>query len=231
MEKLPKKHSVVKKIFLQSHPIQRLLIALVAMGIASLWITGTHLNVLLKTIALWDVFAATMLATSWFVIFVRTPAQIRVLASDEDGSLLYVFSLIVFASFASIFTVLLLMVSKDVSGAPKAVYLPVAVAGMMLSWIMVHTTFTYHYARLYYSDDENDEKIHAGGLCFPHEDCPDYVDFAYYAFVIGMTFQVSDVETRTRKFRRITLAHSLLSFALNTFVVALTINLIASLKA
>ena len=102
---------------------------------------------------------------------------------------------------------------------------------LSLAWTMVHTTFTFHYARVYYSDSHHNSAEHKGGLCFPDEDCPDYLDFAYYAFVIGMTFQVSDVETRTRTFRRLTLLHSILSFGLNTFVVALTINLIASLKA
>jgi len=180
---------------------------------------------------LWDVFALSMVSTSWGVIFTRTPQQIRRVAKQEDGSLLYVYVLVLTASFASMLTVMLLMMANDTAGIPKLVYLPVVIAGLMLSWVMVHTTFTFHYARLYYSNDEIDESKHAAGLAFPEEECPDYLDFAYYAFVIGMTFQVSDVETRTRLFRRITLMHSVISFGLNTFVVALTINLIASLKA
>ena len=215
----------------RTHPLHRLLISLLFALIAHFSILGFHFTTVLHLMILWDVFALTMLATSWLIIFTRTPQQIRHLAKNEDGSLLYVYMIILTASFASIIAVLMLMITHESEGIPKIVYLPFSVGGLMLSWVMVHTTFTFHYARVYYSNDKKDATQHGGGLDFPNEDCPDYIDFAYYAFVIGMTFQVSDVETRTRSFRRITLFHSLLSFSLNTFVIALTINLIASLKA
>jgi uncharacterized membrane protein len=83
---------------------------------------------------------------------------------------------------------------------------------------------------MYYDDAPDDQSKSAEGLEFPEEDCPDYLDFAYFSFVIGMTFQVSDVQITSRIIRKQVLLHGLLSFALNTFVVALTINLIAGLK-
>jgi uncharacterized membrane protein len=101
---------------------------------------------------------------------------------------------------------------------------------MLLSWVMVHTSFCFHYAHLYYGDADDDPKVHAEGLIFPHEKRPDYLDFAYFSFVVGMTFQVSDVEITSRSIRRFVLLHSLLSFGLSMFVVALTVNLIAGLK-
>ena len=94
---------------------------------------------------------------------------------------------------------------------------------------MLHTIFTLHYAHLYYSKTTNEDAATAG-LDFPKEKKPDYIDFAYFSFVIGMTFQVSDVQINSRIIRRTALAHGLLAFALNTFVVALTINLIAGLS-
>ena len=97
----------------------------------------------------------------------------------------------------------------------------------MTSWIMLHTIFTFHYAHLYYSKIKGDPAV--SGLDFPSEKNPDYIDFVYFSFIIGMTFQVSDVTINSRIIRRTVLAHSLLAFALNTFVVALTINLIAGL--
>jgi uncharacterized membrane protein len=215
----------------RTHPIHRLLISLALAIIAHFCIVGFHFTPVLHLMVLWDVFALTMLSTSWLIIFTRTPEQIRHLAKNEDGSILYVYLIVLSASFASIIAVLILMITHDSAGIPKIIYLPLAIGGMVFSWLMVHTTFTFHYARVYYSNDDKDETQHGGGLDFPNEACPDYLDFAYYAFVIGMTFQVSDVETRTRRFRHITLFHSLLSFCLNTFVIALTINLIASLKA
>lgn len=218
-------------MLLRTHPIHRLLISLLMAVIAHFSIRGFHFTTVLHIMVLWDVFAITMLATSWLIILKRAPDEIRRLAKNEDGSLLYVYLIVLTASFASIVGVLILMITHESEGIPKIVYLPLSIGGLVLSWIMVHTTFIFHYACVYYSNDENDVTQHGGGLHFPDEDCPDYLDFAYYSFVIGMTFQVSDVETRTRRFRHITLFHSLLSFGLNTFVIALSINLIASLKA
>jgi len=98
-----------------------------------------------------------------------------------------------------------------------------------VSWVLVHTLFTFHYANMYYFK-LNDHKSDEASLIFPGKAKPDYLDFAYFSFVIGMTFQVSDVEIASQRIRRIALIHGLLSFTLNTFVVALTINLIAALK-
>ncbi len=213
------------------HPMLRLVISISLAAITYLFIKNTHLNKLLHAMAAWDVFAFSMLLTSWVVIFTRSPQQIRHIAKVEDGSLLYFYLIILIASFASMVTVLLLMATNDSVGVPKQVYLPLAICGMVLSWFMVHTSFAFHYARIFYGNEDDGTDNIEGGLCFPDEDSPDYLDFAYYSFVIGMTFQVSDVETRSRKFRRMTLLHSLISFGLNTFVIALTINLIASLKS
>ena len=126
-------------------------------------------------------------------------------------------------------TVLLLVISKDDSVDRQALTVLLSITGMIFSWVMVHTIFTFHYAHLYYDLGKNDTPGRAG-LEFPAEKKPDYIDFAYFAFVIGMTFQVSDVEINSRQIRRTALAHGLLAFALNTFVVALTINLIGNLK-
>jgi uncharacterized membrane protein len=98
---------------------------------------------------------------------------------------------------------------------------------MMISWMMVHTTYAFHYAHLFYDPVEGTQA--AEGLNFPNENEPDYLDFAYFSFVIGMTFQVSDIQVTSTKIRRQSLLHGLISFGLNTFVVALTFNLIAGL--
>ena len=121
------------------------------------------------------------------------------------------------------------MLSKSAKDTPQIIYIPVAISGMLFSWAMVHTIFCFHYANLYYGNDTTDPTKHAEGLEFPKEKKPDYLDFAYFSFVIGMTFQVSDVDITSRSIRRLALLHGLLSFTLNTFVVALTINLIAGL--
>lgn len=161
------------------------------------------------------------------VFFNLSVSDISKKANEEDGSRLFVLLFILVSSFASMFTVLLLIVS-DKMQAHKTITEIIAVVGMMLSWALVHTIFTFHYANMYYFKQK--ENISQEPLTFPGKTKPNYLDFAYFAFVIGMTFQVSDVQINSHLVRRTALAHGLLSFALNTFVVALTINLIAGIN-
>ena len=155
--------------------------------------------------------------------------MIRKQARKQDGSVIFVFALILVSSFASLLIVMLLIVSKNLKDISVWLYLPVAIAGMILSWILVHTIFTFHYAHIYY-DNDRDPNQDDGGLDFPEEKQPDYLDFAYFAFVIGMTFQVSDVCITSHKLRKLALFHGLLSFGLSSFVIALTINISAGLR-
>jgi uncharacterized membrane protein len=210
-------------------PWHRIAISLAPPAIAFFIISPSNIHALMKFMIVWDVFALTYITLSFIIFFTHSTGQIKKKAQTDDGSRFFVFMVVVVASFASMFTVLLLMLSKEISGSEK-LYLPVAIAGMLLSWIMVHSVFTFHYAHLYYGDDIKGSKKQSEGLAFPEEHEPDYLDFAYFSFVIGMTFQVSDVEINSRVIRRTALVHGLLSFGLNTFVVALTINLIAGLR-
>ena len=216
-------------IFLIMPPLLRFMISLLLAAIVFLLIMKLDLAVLVKIMIAWAAFALSYIITSCIVFFTQTTTEIREHARQEDGSRLYVFLLILVTSFASLFTVLLLMLSRSAKDTPQIIYIPVAISGMIFSWAMVHTIFCFHYAHLYYGNDTSDPTKHAEGLKFPKEKKPDYLDFAYFSFVIGMTFQVSDVDITSRSIRRLALLHGLLSFALNTFVVALTINLIAGL--
>lgn len=219
-------------LFVRMHPLQRVLVSLgfTVLIYIVLLLLKIEVHPLVLSAMLWDIFAVSYIATGWIVFFNRTTDEIRTWARIDDGSRTFVTLTVVVASVASLVLVLLMMLSKELTGLSKVLYLPVAVSGMLASWTMVHTILTFHYTHLYYDDDENDSTKHAGGLEFPQEKKPDYIDFAYFAFVIGMTFQVSDVDITGRIIRRTALAHGLLSFLLNTFVVALTINLIAGLK-
>jgi len=217
-------------IFLMMRPMHRLLVSLVFAGIVFLLNTKSNLNPLVLAMLCWDSFALVYAIISWVFLFKCPTSKIRVEATREDGSRAFIFFMVMISSFASLFTVTLLILSREASSTGLIIYLPVAVSGMLLSWVLVHTTFTFRYAHMYYDDDDADSNKHAEGLEFPKEKRPDYLDFAYFAFVIGMTFQVSDVDISSRKIRRVVLIHGLISFLLNTFVVALTINLIAGLK-
>ncbi|SFH89772.1 DUF1345 domain-containing protein [Halpernia frigidisoli] len=151
-------------------------------------------------------------------------------AREDDGSASFVFFIILISSVSSMFAVLMLIISKDDAVRETSYYLPTVISAMILAWATVHTQFLFHYAHEYYDKDEKWNKKQAEGLNFPGDEYPDYLDFAYYSFCIGCTFQVSDVETTSKRLRNITLIHSLISFFMNTFVVALTINMIAGLS-
>ncbi|MCY7421418.1 MAG: DUF1345 domain-containing protein [Chitinophagaceae bacterium] len=224
------KSSTSENIFLKIHPLQRALISLIFSIATFFLLRHNNMSPLVFSVILWDVFALTYLIICWIVLFKRSPTQIRNIATKQDGSTFFVFTIILLSSFASMITVLILIVSKEISQNAQGYDLPVTIASILLSWMMVHTTFAFHYAHLYYDDHEADASKHAQGLEFPSEKKPDYLDFAYFAFVVGMTFQVSDVQITSGKLRRVVLFHGLLSFGLNTFVVAFTINIIAGLQ-
>ena len=97
-----------------------------------------------------------------------------------------------------------------------------ALVSVFVSWTLVHTLFTLKYARLYYSGT-------VGGIDFNESEDPQYSDFAYLAFTIGMTFQVSDTDLQTKTIRRTALRHALISFPLGTVIIATSINLVAGL--
>lgn len=224
-------HIPKTKNFINSmNPLFRVSISLILAIIAFIFVRKISYNYLMIGTILWDVFTFSYILLSWIVFFTSSLEQIKAKATMEDGGKYFVFFVIVLSAFASMVTVTMLIISKDTVNIPKAIYLPVIISGIMLSWIMVHTTYVFHYAHLYYDDNEN-TGTNVGGLDFPGCDNPDYIDFAYFSFIIGMTFQVSDVQISNRAIRHKALAHSLLSFVLNTFVVALSINLIAGLKS
>ncbi len=214
-------------IFLRMHPLQRVLLSL-AFTIAAFFIIRSYgVSTTILCALLWDVFSITYIITSWIIFYTRPVDDIEKLANKEDGSRIFVLISVLAASFASMFTVLMLILSAGKSSGQGIGNIILSITGIMTSWVMLHTIFTLHYAHLYYSNIKENPTV--SGLDFPEEKKPDYIDFAYFSFVIGMTFQVSDVQINNRIIRRTALAHGLLAFALNTFVVALTINLIAGL--
>lgn len=177
----------------------------------------------------WDIFCLLMLVSSWVTFYSTPPVRIREQARKEDSTRMAVFFIVLIATCVSLLAVILILISKASTTTEKALAMPVAVACMFLSWCLVHTIFAIRYAHMYYADHEKQKENPAGGLDFPGEDHPDFVDFAYFAFTLGMTFQVSDVEISAKRIRRLALWHSLLSFGYNATIIALTVNVIAGL--
>ena len=210
------------------HAVHKLMICFAIAAITFLFVFYKNIDTLSCIMITWDAFSISLLLIDW-IIFWNTPTQqIREKAKAEDSSSVLISALVIVSAFASMLAVILLLISKD--EVAKSLHFIAAITGMVFSWLLVHTIFTVRYAHLYYSDDENNASTHAGGLEFPEkEDKPDFLDFAYFSFVLGMTFQVSDVQITAKNFRRLALLHGLLSFAYNTVIVALTINVIAGL--
>ena len=103
--------------------------------------------------------------------------------------------------------------------------LAICVAALLLSWLFMNTLFALHYAHQFYGDDARRQR--RGGLEFPGGDDPDYWDFVYFAIVVGMTFQVSDVQITSRSIRRTVLVHGVVAFVFNMIIIALSVNVVA----
>lgn len=183
-----------------------------------------HINSMAHVMVAWDTFCIGIITLTAITFFTMTSEQVIYQCSKQDESRFTIFVVILIATLASLLAVILLITSKGEANSSKAWELPIAIIGMMSSWILVHTIFTLRYAHMFYREGKKGD-----GLDFPGDKNPDYIDFAYFSFVIGMTFQVSDVTINTKRFRKFVLMHSILSFGFNTVIVALTINVIAGL--
>jgi uncharacterized membrane protein len=149
--------------------------------------------------------------------------ETRTLATREDDSRAASFFVLLVASSVSVVGVILAFIEAQQSqGALRVLLNLSSVGGVLLAWAVVHTVFTLRYARLYYTDTP-------GGIDFSQDSMPDYHDFAYVAFTVGMTVQVSDTAITAKVIRRTILRHALLSWLFGAVIVALTINLIAGL--
>lgn len=179
----------------------------------------------LAPVVAWDVMALVYVAWTMLKVLRLTAQETAIYAQREDPSRAATTSLLLLASVVSLLAVGILIVraSHD-EGWIKTLQVGLGVLSVVLSWSLVHTIFTLHYARLYYSDP-------VGGVDFNNEDeRPSYLDFAYLSFTIGMTFQVSDTSLSTQELRATALRHALLSYLFGTVIVATTINLVAGLS-
>jgi len=165
-----------------------------------------------------------MITINWIIFFTTTKDHLYLLAKNQDESLPVIFIIVVVTVCFSLLGTVFLIINKDINS------LIVALLGVGLSWFLLHTIFTIRYTHLFYDFSDMKSGTHFGGLDFPKEKEPDYIDFAYFSFIIGMTFQVSDVQVTSRRIRRLVLMHGLISFVFNAIIVALTISILANLK-
>jgi uncharacterized membrane protein len=171
----------------------------------------------------WDVAAAIYAAAVWLTSWPLDADATARTAVRDDPTRPVADILLLAASVASIAAVAFAIAdASTTSGSAKALRAAVGVGTIVCSWFLVHTVFTLKYARAFFSGGE-------GGIDFKTEKRPRWTDFAYLAFTVGMTFQVSDTDLQSAEFRRLALRHSLLSYLFGAVIIAVAINLVAGL--
>ncbi len=211
----------------QTSGITKLLFAICMAAIVFFLLKLTNIEMQCRMILAWDAFCLTMIALSWALFFSTGEKELCDVVAVQDEGLKVIFTIVLVALCFSVFATLLLLSSQSEPYMDKILYMTITLSPVLLSWILLHTIFTIRYAHLYHDHNSLATGSNVGGISFPSKEAPDYVDFAYFSFVIGMTFQVSDVQVESRVIRRFVLMHSLISFVFNTIIVALTINTIA----
>jgi uncharacterized membrane protein len=171
----------------------------------------------------WDAAALTFCAWTWLQVWGLDAAGTAEHSQRESPSRAWADAALLGAALASLIAIgAVLFGAGHAPGSLKYVQAGFAVASVTLSWVVIHTVYALKYARLYYAGVP-------GGVSFNEPDPPQYTDFAYLAFTLGMTFQVSDTALQTKDFRRTALHHAWFSFPLGTVVIAASINLVSGL--
>jgi len=204
---------------------RRLLVAIVA-GIALAMVLPATTRLSTRFLLGWNLTAFIYVSFAFLMIVRSTVETCRARAALYDENDWVIMGLVVgsaAASFAAIFAELAAIKS---GAAPVAISLVMAGVTVMLAWTFTHFIFTLHYANLYYRPHKGGVP---GGLDFPGDEPPDYRDFLYYSFVIGCAAQTADVATTSREMRLVSLVHGIIAFAFNTAILALMINVGASL--
>jgi uncharacterized membrane protein len=193
----------------------------IAIGLVAFFLLPDSLRLVTRLLLGWDIFIAFYLLLVYAMVLRSGLAHIRRNAVLQDDGRFLILLVTALGAFASIAAIIFGLDAQHRS-SPELALATVTIA---LSWATVHTTFALHYAHEYYRGDK------PGGLDFPighEEEKPDYWDFVYFSFVIGMTAQVSDVGVTDKIIRRTATAHGIISFVFNTALVALMVNIAAS---
>ncbi len=205
------------------HARPRLLGAAV-LGIVLILVLPAELGMARRLLAGWNAGILIYLVFLYSRFARASARDIREHAASEDEGRVAILVLTVAAALASIGAIVAELGTGQ-GGTRTAAQLILATVTIVLSWAFIHTIFAIHYAHEYYGEGRDGRH---GGLVFPDDDQPDYWDFVYFSFVVGMTAQVSDVGITNKAIRRTATAHGVISFIFNTALVALMVNIAAS---
>jgi uncharacterized membrane protein len=204
--------------YLKSRP--RTFVSLIIFVIATSVLMAMKVRLASAILLAFDLAAIVFLSIIARMFSTASTANMRIQAKAEDTGRWGILWIGIVLS-----TVVLVALSSELHAAKSggALALGVGALSVVLSWLFFNTMFAIHYAHGFYGDLGQKHS----GLEFPDTPQPDYWDFAYFAIVIGMTFQVSDVQITSRYLRRVALLHSVISFFFNVFIIAITVNIVA----
>jgi uncharacterized membrane protein len=205
---------------------RRRLMVSIAAGLVLLVLLPASLRPATRGLLAWDLTAAIYVGAAFWMVARSTVDTCHARAALYDESDWVIVTIVVASSAASFAAIFAELGAIRSAHAPPIISLVVTGATVVLSWTFTHVIFTLHYANLYYRPREQAAQ---GGLEFPGKRPPDYRDFLYYAFVIGCATQTADVNTVSPAMRRVTLIHGVIAFAFNSAILALMINVGASL--
>ena len=182
-----------------------------------------------RALAAGDTFFGTYLVATAVITVMMTSEQLKARAWDEDEGIALIFLVVLLAISFSCAAVISVLSLKTALGTVSSI---LTIAAIPLGWVTLHTVAAYHYANLFYGPmSDGNSSTEPTGLIFPGTEAPGTWDFMYFSFVIGMTFQVSDVQIYSTRLRRAALAHSMVSFFFNTAIIAMAVNAAVNLTS
>ncbi|GAB3859332.1 DUF1345 domain-containing protein [Hymenobacter terrigena] len=215
--------------------VVRLLQLLLALGVAVLFylLAPPDFKFSTRFLVAWDGFVVSILTISWKTILQTHFADMRSIVKSLHPSRTWALLLVVVFLCCTVCIVAVLLLLHDIRQLPieeRVEHILVSAVAIVGTWCLMHTLFALHYAHTYFSLlPDIQENAWQTGLVFAGAPPTSYWDFVYFAFVVGMTTQTSDVTVTTIRMRRLVLFHSMLSFAFNTTILALSINIISGL--
>ncbi len=215
------------------------LIASVALAVAAFLLEPSAMSDRsTRMLVAWNVGTGLDIALNMLAVARATPSTIRRRASLTDEGRFAILILVVLAALATMGAIFVqLHVAKDMQGLAKGLHLGLAGLTIVSAWVFIHLTFALHYAHEYFDETtalpgetpRGEARTWRGGLAIPGTDEPDYWDFLYFSFIIGVASQTADVAITSKRIRRTSLAHSIVAFFFNSAILALTINIAAGL--
>jgi len=215
------------RVFLHQIRVRPRLVTATMVGLGIALLLPATVSGPTRALLAWDVGAGLYLILAWTMMLGASVEQMRRRAKLQDDGAAAVLALTVLAAVASLAAIVLELIGvRSYPPRVQSLHLALSVITILCSWFLVHTAFALHYAHEFY---EGAPHTKDRSLTFAADPEPDYLDFLYFAFVLGTTSQTSDVTICSRAMRRLALAHGVIAFFFNTTLLALVVNIAAGL--